>query len=481
MGAKDGLLSLGWLLIALLNAQLLQAYAGHRFHENAYSGERWSYTQPQRPLEYQHHASHHRHGHHPNLHYNPTDAQIGHAPSFGGGQYSGGQARDVYAGQAGAGHSRDGVANQAQPVAGYGCVCGQLPETANGQGQAGFGNPVWSRYPETAPARPFEQRPLPNPLDYENEQRNPTEPNSQPSDPNYLQPGFTGSPLQPRPKPSGQDLPEPNYLQPGFTGNPLQPRPKPSGQDLPEPNYLQPGFTGNPLQPRPKLSAQDPPEPNYLQPGFTGNPLQPHPQPGGLDPSHTDYLQPGFTGNPLQPRPQPSGQDPPEPNYLQPGFTGNPLQPRPQPGGQSPSEHSYIQPGFTGRPLQPRPEGQANDEFEFQTSGTVIPQRSNTANLLQPRPEVAANGEEFNPSYQNVPEPKSDQRNTVDDNIASIFKTDFTFRNQNEGNEAQGSKDPKSKAVITQPESIGERNLFDTNPVCPEGTELRSGRCRQKA
>ncbi|XP_002006358.2 sporozoite surface protein 2 isoform X1 [Drosophila mojavensis] len=403
MGAKDGLLSLGWLLIALLNAQLLQAYAGHRFHENAYSGERWSYTQPQRPLEYQHHASHHRHGHHPNLHYNPTDAQIGHAPSFGGGQYSGGQARDVYAGQAGAGHSRDGVANQAQPVAGYGCVCGQLPETANGQGQAGFGNPVWSRYPETAPARPFEQRPLPNPLDYENEQRNPTEPNSQPSDPNYLQPGFTGSPLQPRPKPSGQDLPEPNYL----------------------------------------------------QPGFTGNPLQPHPQPGGLDPSHTDYLQPGFTGNPLQPRPQP--------------------------GGQSPSEHSYIQPGFTGRPLQPRPEGQANDEFEFQTSGTVIPQRSNTANLLQPRPEVAANGEEFNPSYQNVPEPKSDQRNTVDDNIASIFKTDFTFRNQNEGNEAQGSKDPKSKAVITQPESIGERNLFDTNPVCPEGTELRSGRCRQKA
>ncbi|XP_032585631.2 sporozoite surface protein 2 isoform X2 [Drosophila mojavensis] len=377
MGAKDGLLSLGWLLIALLNAQLLQAYAGHRFHENAYSGERWSYTQPQRPLEYQHHASHHRHGHHPNLHYNPTDAQIGHAPSFGGGQYSGGQARDVYAGQAGAGHSRDGVANQAQPVAGYGCVCGQLPETANGQGQAGFGNPVWSRYPETAPARPFEQRPLPNPLDYENEQRNPTEPNSQPSDPNYLQPGFTGSPLQPRPKPSGQDLPEPNYLQPGFTGNPLQPRP--------------------------------------------------------------------------------------------------------QPGGQSPSEHSYIQPGFTGRPLQPRPEGQANDEFEFQTSGTVIPQRSNTANLLQPRPEVAANGEEFNPSYQNVPEPKSDQRNTVDDNIASIFKTDFTFRNQNEGNEAQGSKDPKSKAVITQPESIGERNLFDTNPVCPEGTELRSGRCRQKA
>ncbi|KRG05129.1 uncharacterized protein LOC6580527 isoform X3 [Drosophila mojavensis] len=100
------------------------------------------------------------------------------------------------------------------------------------------------------------------------------------------------------------------------------------------------------------------------------------------------------------------------------------------------------------------------------------------AQLLQ---AYAANDEAFNLSYHNTAEPKSDQLNTVDDNIASIFKTDFTFRNQNEGNEAQGSKDPKGKAVIIQPESIEERNLLDTNPICPEGTELWGGHCRQKA
>ncbi|XP_030238024.1 la-related protein Larp4B-like isoform X2 [Drosophila navojoa] len=159
MIAKERLLSLGWLLIALLNAQLLQAHADHHFHGNAYGGEGWSYAQPQRPFEYQHHTSHHRHGYHHNHHYNPTDAQIGHAPSFGGGQYGGGRANDLYAGQAGVGHPRDGVRRQ---------------------GQASFGNPVWSRYPETAPTRPFEQRPLPpqqsNPLDYETDRRNPTGP-----------------------------------------------------------------------------------------------------------------------------------------------------------------------------------------------------------------------------------------------------------------------------------------------------------------
>ncbi|XP_030081975.1 sporozoite surface protein 2 isoform X2 [Drosophila hydei] len=415
MVSKDGLLSLGLLLIALLNAQLLQAYADHRFHGNAYSGGGWGYPQPQRPLEHQHHndyhGPHHRHGYHPSHHHDPTDAQIG--PGFGRGSYGGGQPGDVYAGQPSVGRPIDGVANEAQQGTGYGCVCGQLPEAGNGQGQPGFGNQAWPRYPEVVPSRPRPIQPQqPNPLDFANEQ----------------------------------------------------------------------GY--NPLVPRTLPGAQDPSDPNYQQPSYTGNPLQPRPLPGVQDPSLPNYQQPSYIGNPLQPRPLPGVQDP---NYQQPSYIGNPVRPRPEGPGNDQFE---LQPdGNTGKPLQPRPEVAANGQPEFRKGSTVIQRQPTNSNEFdsQPSDEPA----KYNPnsssnllaasSYRNQADQKSDTEHIVDDNIASIFKTDFNPPNQNEEKEAHGLKDAKAKAMETQPESIGERNLFDSNPKCSEGTELRGGRCRQKA
>ncbi|XP_030554402.1 pro-resilin isoform X1 [Drosophila novamexicana] len=419
---KLGLLSLGLLLIALLNAQLMQAQPEHRLHgDQSHNGDGWGYSQPQsRPYgqhEHRHHHGHgHGHGHNHNQYYDrypasyPGAAQFepGQGPSFGRGSYGGGQPRGGYAGQPGAGfgNPRPGVDYAAQPgggsgpgpdygyqqpEAGYGREGQRVDSGYGGQSGAGFGaqpRPGYggnNRHFQPRPGQPQE----PNQPEYESEQR--------------------GQPIQPRPQTGDQGTLDFNYQQPGNAGSPLQPRPQQGAHDKPEFNYRQPGSPGNPLQPRPEVTEPDN--------GQSSKPIQPRPIDSiNVQPSHD-----AANFNPIQPLPG-QGQQP-QPTH------------RSNAGDQHPGDQSV------GTTLQPRP-----------GSGGAL------------------SDAETNP------------QSTVDDNIASIFNTNnFMTPSLTEDKGLHGSRNPKSQAEVNQPESIAGRNLFETMPQCPEGTELRGGRCRQKA
>ncbi|XP_034651370.1 glutenin, high molecular weight subunit DX5 isoform X5 [Drosophila subobscura] len=157
-----------------------------------------------------------------------------------------------------------------------------------------------------------------------------------------------------------------------------------------------------------------------------------------------------------------------QPNAKQPGnsLSGEDQgfqQPRPGQGqGQQPV-------GGASNPIQPRP-GTADEDFSqfnFQTPNTLQPlpgqgQAGQVGSTIQPRP---GNG---------APAP-------ADDAMKDIFNThDFLSPNLSQGG-AGGHRDPKSETEESVPSSVGQRNLFSTDPICTDGTVLMAGRCRKAA
>ncbi|EDW60701.2 basic salivary proline-rich protein 3 [Drosophila virilis] len=430
-----GLLSLGLLLIALLNAQLMQAQPEHRLHgDQSHNGDGWGYSQPQRSYgqhEHRHHHGHgHAHGHNHNQYYDrypgsfPGAAQFEHGqgPNFARGFYGGGQPRGGYAGQPGAGPGSPtpGVDYAAQAGSGS----GPGPDFGYQQPEAGYGREgqrVDAGY-EGQSGAGFVGQP---------------------------RAGYGGSNRHFQPRPGQPQQPNQPAYESEQRGQPIQPRPQTGDQGTLDFNYQQPGYAGRPLQPRPGVAEND-----QFQP--SGNPIQPRPQQGGHDKPEFDYQQPGGSGNPLQPLP---GNGP----------SGRPIQPRPtdslnvQPSHDA-ANFNPIQP-LPGQVQQPQPTHRSN-------AGDQHPGDQSVGTTLQPRPR----------SDGALSEPETNLQSTVDDNIASLFNTNnFLTPTLIEDKGLHGSRDPKSQAEINQPESIAGRNLFETMPQCPEGTEVRGGRCRQKA
>ncbi|EDW00684.1 GH21016 [Drosophila grimshawi] len=390
MISKPGLLSLnlGLLLIALLSAQIIQAYQHQPYYpygDPQYSGNGRDYPPPHRPHgqgAYHGHGAHHGHGHDHNQFNNPyPDSHAGvsgQGPNFVGGFYGGGQSRgrpgyghggvaygngrqhpeDNYGGQQPNGGQRPGAGYERQwPEAGY------EHQGANsgfgGQPGAGFGNQHRTDYG----TRPVQSRP--NETNYENEQ----------------------------------------------SGNPIQPHPQPGGQDTTKLTHQQPGNVGSPWQPRPGANTSD--QNDFQKQG--GNPFQPRPQPGGQDTTELSNQDPESVECFWYPRPAADTSD--QNDFQQQG--GHRFQPRPQPGGQDTTELSHQEPGNAGLPWQARPVKGSNDSNELQ----------------QPIGERAGN---------TLP------------------------------------RDPKAHVVDGEPDSIDQRNLFETMAQCPEGSEMLGGRCRRR-
>ncbi|EDW00683.1 GH21015 [Drosophila grimshawi] len=234
-----------------------------------------------------------------------------------------------------------------------------------------------------------------------------------------------------------------------------------------------------PVQPRPN-------ETNYEN-EQSGNPIQPHPQPGGQDTTELTHQQPGNVGSPWQPRPGADTSD--QNDFQQQG--GNPFQARPQPGVQNTTELSHQQPGNAGYPLQARPVTGSNDSNELQQpigerAVNTLPIVSNptdeTGNFIQPLPGRQQTPEAGLQHPGNVFQPQpaingnfsNSERNplNIEDSIAAIFNTPKL--------NDHGSRDPKAHVVDGEPDSIDQRNLFETMAQCPEGSEMLGGRCRYK-
>lgn len=281
------------------------------------------------------------------------------------------------------------------------------------------------------------------------------------------------------------------------------------GQTLTNPTGFQQPNTGgqfnNPaLQPRPQPNdraiLEDPQDAMDLSRN-TGT----HPQPGQSNTYPTGLQQPNNGGqfnNPsIQPRPQANAPDSHFQTFDTPHST---LQPRPSPEATSgnPTETGFNfqssdntensgQTGLqqsavvqqAGSSIQPRPSVLPDNRHTsgnpiqqgFGPSSSVETQLANT-HRIQPIPHVYEDAglQQSNAEQGGItirPTPATDSN--IDDTISSIFNThSYMSPNLTEQGIVQGSKNP---------ESIGERNLFETSPQCKAGMEVRGGRCRQKA
>lgn len=238
-----------------------------------------------------------------------------------------------------------------------------------------------------------------------------------------------GNPISPQQPSNGWQL-----------NNPLQPRPQANGQD----SQLQPfGTADSTLQPRPQQTTTGNPEGTKFKFPSSDNSDNPQPShPGQTVPDTTGFQQPAIgqqSGSAIQPRPNESADH---------GWqSGNPAQP-----SLDNSSNVEIQQPNT-EPIQPLPQS-------FGEAGYQKPNEEQGSGMtLQPLPVRGS-------AHQPVD-------STIDDNIASIFNThSYMAPNLTEIGKAQRSQDP---------DSIGQRNLFETTPQCKDGMELRGGRCRNKA
>ncbi|XP_017027778.1 uncharacterized protein Gbp2 [Drosophila kikkawai] len=221
-------------------------------------------------------------------------------------------------------------------------------------------------------------------------------------------------------------------------------------------------------------------QPGFQQPGTGSNRGQPGIQQPGTD---TNRSPPGFQ----QPEGDLNARQPGSnelPTYSPGGFrqTGsgeNTLQPRPGPG-QSPGRGGGFQqpghqPGSSSNPIQPRPGNNEEDDFSqfnFQTP-----------NSLQPRPGQNPEAGEASSVIQPIPGQTS-TRDNVANNLGDLFNTQDYLSpelSQGVGSRSGSERDPKSETEEARPESVNQRNLFDTDPICTNGTERMAGRCRKKA
>ncbi|KAH8400905.1 hypothetical protein KR009_001735 [Drosophila setifemur] len=307
---------------------------------------------------------------------------------------------------------------------------------------------------------------------------------------------------------------QPGFQQPGGNFNQGQP-----GQRQPEGNFNrgQPGFqqpegnfnrgqSGLPSSdyPRPGQSPRFPETGNRPQSGE--NDLPTYPRPGGFQPSGSDenrgpqgFPQPGRDSSSGSPQPgnnqQAGGNNLPTyplpgqtpGGFQQPGNGEHTIQPRPhQPGFQQPklpypglseSPTQDQQPGNSNT-FQPRP-GNVEDfsQFNFQTPQTLQPrpgqdqvgEGTGVGKTIQPIP-----GQQQPSVIQPIPG-RNSSPDSVDSNLGNIFNTqDYMSPDLASGSH----RDPKSDAEDVNPDSVNERNLFETLPVCKKGASLQAGRCR---
>ncbi|KAH8375476.1 hypothetical protein KR200_008682 [Drosophila serrata] len=292
---------------------------------------------------------------------------------------------------------------------------------------------------------------------------------------------------------TGPNRGQPGFQQPGTGPNRGQPGLQQPGTG---PNRGQPGFQ----QPEGDFNARQPDSnelPTYSRPGHSPggfqqqpgsgeNTLQPRPGSGqspigGVGGGFQQPgRQPGSSSNPLQPRPGNNNED----DYSQFNFqTPNTLQPRPGQGpGQSPvggGGSGFQQPGrqsgSSSNPLQPRPGN--NDEDDFSQFNFQTP------NTLQPRPGQDQAGGGASSVIQPIPGQTS-TRDNVDKNLGDLFNTQEYLSpelSQGVGSRSGSDRDPKSETEEALPESVNQRNLFNTDPICTNGTERMAGRCRKQA
>ncbi|XP_033233895.1 glutenin, high molecular weight subunit PW212 isoform X2 [Drosophila pseudoobscura] len=260
----------------------------------------------------------------------------------------------------------------------------------------------------------------------------------------------------------------------------------------------QPGFGGRFPQPSPHY------DPYNQQPGspFRGQQpggFRPHPgqggrhrggdfhrgqngyqQPGGYQPGQGQggFQQPGEGGFQQPGQGQGGFQEPGQGRggFQRPGEGGfrQPVAKQPDsPGNSHPDQDEGFQkpqPGSGGNPIQPRPgtDGEDFSQFHFQTPNTVQPrpgqgqeQSGHGGSTIQPRPGGGSS-------------PTDDG-----DALKDIFNThDFLSPSLNQGG---GHRDPKSETEDAVPSSVNQRNLFNTDPICTDGTVLMAGRCRKAA
>lgn len=318
-----------------------------------------------------------------------------------------------------------------------------------------------------------------------------------------------------------QEATEAHFPSSGNSGN--QPQPGQRERNPINPQQPSSGWQPNePLQPRPQTNGPDSQLPTFGQPLQSGQTVtdttgfqQPAmgQQSGGaiqLRPSESAEQGGWQLNEPLQPRPQANGQDSQLPTF---GTADSTLQPRPQQAtSRNPEEPKFKFPsaGNSENPQQLHPSHTVTDSTGFQQSaigqqsgGAIQPRPSESAdhgwqsgNPAQPNLDTSTNAEKNQPNQQPIqPLPQSfgeagyqkpheeqgsamtlqplPTDSTIEDNIASIFNThSYLSSNLTEIGKAQRSQDP---------DSIGQRNLFETTPQCKEGMELRGGRCRSKA
>lgn len=378
---------------------------------------------------------------------------------------------------------------------------GQLPGSGFGvQQDGGFGRQHHGVYQDQ---RPGERSWGQSPYAYSQEQRRGP----------WVNPGF----FQPRQEPSFQP-PVPSH-------NPHNPH-NPHNTEFKFP------LSDRTLQPNPWAGSSDSAG-GFQESGNgirTGNPQNPSGKAGqhpGLTPTNPSGFQQPSNGwqfpNPsLQPRPQSNDQE----------IIGNPQdasESKFQGSGNTPTQ--VISPSLLQRPqangpdsqlhpdstLQPRPQSPATSgnptSFNFQSSDNhgnsgqtglqqpAVVQQSGSS--IQPLPIASADnepasGNPIKPGFgtqriQPIPQShgevglqKSNEEqggitlrptpatdSSIDDTISSIFNThSYMSPNMTQQGKVQGSENP---------ESIGERNLFETSPQCKDGMVVIGGRCRQKA
>ncbi|KAH8275198.1 hypothetical protein KR026_001749 [Drosophila bipectinata] len=457
-------LSLGWVLALTI------AFFGQRltaYPQNPYYVEGSGESGPRG--HWRHHHGHHDHGYHNNNNW-PAHGPVGvpdtqplptgHYPRNPYNQIPGGFRQP-------GGFFEGGQGFRPQPGPGY------APDGGFNRGQPGFrfpppGNNYSPQYPRPGSEESF----------------NPRQPGF--NQPAYPRPGQIpgNSPTYPRPgqfpggfqQPEGEENSSPN--QPGFQspdGN--------RGQPGNQPTYPRPG--GGRLQPLPggfqqpdseeRLNAGQLPngsrgQPGNQQPGGNSSPNYPFPGSGGTSfqsgPSQGGSQPPAGSGENIfqQSRPNPSQAPSGFPSRGQTPGNQNTLQPRPG------NEEDFTQFNFQSpHTLQPRP---GQDEFAGRAGSP--------GNTLQPIPGgQKTQGTVIQPKPGQSPTPEN-----VDSSLSDIFKTNEFLSpelNSPGGSGIAAQADPKSDATDINPESVNERNLFDTEPHCKDGTELMSKRCRKTA
>ncbi|XP_017125322.1 glutenin, high molecular weight subunit PW212 [Drosophila elegans] len=259
------------------------------------------------------------------------------------------------------------------------------------------------------------------------------------------------------------------FQQPGSGGNTLQPRPgqNPGGFQQPGRNqgdFQQPGQGQGGFQ-QPDQNAGGFQQPGRNQGGF---------QQPGL--SQGGFQQPGQSQGGFQQPGQNSG------GFQQPGLSqGGFQQPGQNQGGfQQPRPNQGQKPGTPTNTIQPRPGSQDEDfytGFNFQSPKT-----------LQPRPgqdqEIGGTGSHNTiqplPGQQQTVYHQDSSPDNVGQNINDLFNTQ-DFLSPDLSQTSAVHRDPKSEAEEVNPDSVNERNLFDTDPKCSDGTKLMAGRCRKEA